>query len=959
MADLQAFVGLLQQSLDPQQHRQAESQIQGAEDNPGFAIILLQIVSNSDFPQTSRLAAALYFKNLVKRKWVDSDGNHQLPQEEVVQIKRDIVGLMISCPPNIQSQLGEAVSIIANADFHTRWETLVDDLVSRLAPDNPATTDGVLKVAHSIFKRWRPLLRSDELFTEILHVLGRFTIPFLKLLESTDTAIAQNQSNKAQLQQHMAVLNTSIKVLHDLTCQDMPDAIVGQLEGIVGLLDKYLKYDNKTLSLEDEAGPEEFVKAAIFGVITLWTTKYEEDLDRHIGGLIGTSWNLLTSLGQDTKFDILASRGMNFLNSVAGSPKNKATFNNEGALQQIIEKVILPNITLREADEELFEDEPIEYIRRDLEGADSDTRRRAATDLLRRLMQSFPELVTNLTMQYIQRALQAYETNRKTNWKSKDTAIYLFCAVAAVGTVTQASGVQSTNEHVNVISFFTEQVAEDLTSSPPHAILQVDAIKFLYTFRKQLTQEQWQQALPLVVRHLGSSNYVVHTYSAIAIERTLYLTDDQKQPKIPRATVSPLAKDMLTQLFKLITASTAPEKVQENEFLIRCVMRVLIAIREDIVPLAEFLTTSFTNIMRIIRHNPSNPRFYYYLFESIGALIRFAGPSQPAKLETAFFEPFMQILSESITEFIPYVFQLFAALLESDLSAPLSENFVKLIQPILSAQLWETRGNTPALARLLVALISRGTNNILQNNQLEPILGLFQRLISSKAYETHGFDVLEALVLHVPHQNMQAYWQNIFSLLFTRLSSSKTENFARGFVRLYHLMSARNSSQQGLGADAIESYAYAIQQGSFVPLYLQIVLPDSQKLTRPIDRKTAIVSFTKTLADSQAFAEKYAKGWGYTAEALLKLMTQAPIVARDGDDTIEEQDTEDVGFGVGFTQLSTCRRAAADPCPEVRDVRGWTKEYLGEAARRNGKLGGYVQERLSEETRNAFAALMA
>ena len=59
------------------------------------------------------------------------------------------------------------------------------DLVSRLTPDNPATNNGVLQVAHSIFKRWRPLYRSDQLFTEINHVLSKFGAPFLSLLEVT------------------------------------------------------------------------------------------------------------------------------------------------------------------------------------------------------------------------------------------------------------------------------------------------------------------------------------------------------------------------------------------------------------------------------------------------------------------------------------------------------------------------------------------------------------------------------------------------------------------------------------------------------------------------------------------------------------------------------------------------------------------------------------------------------
>ena len=803
-------------------------------------------------------------------------------------------------------------------------------------------------------------MRSDDLYTEINHVLARFTVPFLSLLSSTDAAITQAGSNQQLARQQLAVLNTSMKVLHDLTCQDMPDALLEQLDGIIPLLDRYLKYDNGAISSDDDPDVVEYVKAGIFGLLTLWGTKYEEDIGKHIGALIGTSWNLLTSLDQSTKYDILASNGMNFLSSVAASPHQASTFNNEDALKQIIEKVIMPNIALRQSDEELFEDEPIEFIRRDLEGADSETRRRAATDLLRRLMSSFREIVTRVTMQHIESCLQTYSANRGAAWKSKDTAVYLFCSIAAVGTVTQASGVQTTNEYVNVITFFQEHIAADLTSDPPHTILQVDAIKFLYIFRNQLTREQWSQALPMVVQHLGSPNYVVHTYCAIAIERTLFLLDEQKQPKIPRSTITPVSKDMLTQLFKLISTDAAPEKVQENEFLIRCVMRILIVIREDMVPLSDFLVTSFTSIVRLIRHNPSNPRFYYYLFESIGAFVRFAAPSQPEKLEKAFYDPFSAILTDDVQEFVPYVFQLFAALLEANPSITLSEYYAQLIPPILQIRLWEARGNTPALARLLCAFITRGSQYLVSNSQLEPILGIFQRLISSKPSESYGMDILETLILHIPPSSLQQYWPTIFNLLFQRLESSRTENFALRFTRLYHLMSSRNAPDQGLGADAVCQMAENIQQGAFTQLYMGIILPETQKLTRPVDRKTAIVSLTKTLAESQAFANRYAKGWGFTAEALLKLMTQAPTVERSGaaEEFIEEQDTEDVGFGVGFTALSTVKRPTTDPWPDVTDVRVWVREYLTQVADRNPQLREFIQQRLSQEVMAAFASLM-
>lgn len=64
--------------------------------------------------------------------------------------------------------------------------------------------------------------------------------------------------------------------------------------------------------------------------------------------------------------------------------------------------------------------------------------------------------------------------------------------------------------------------------------------------------------------------------------------------------------------------------------------------------------------------------------------------------------------------------------------------------------MWESKGNVPALVRLLSAIIPRGVEHIVSNNQIEPILGIFQKLASSKTNESYGFDLLETVVSNVP-----------------------------------------------------------------------------------------------------------------------------------------------------------------------------------------------------------------
>lgn len=57
---------------------------------------------------------------------------------------------------------------------------------------------------------------------------------------------------------------------------------------------------------------------------------------------------------------------------------------------QVCEKIVIPNTRLREDAEVMFEFNWLEYVRQDTEGNDTDTRRRAASELVRALTDKFP-----------------------------------------------------------------------------------------------------------------------------------------------------------------------------------------------------------------------------------------------------------------------------------------------------------------------------------------------------------------------------------------------------------------------------------------------------------------------------------------------------------------------------------------------------------------------------------------
>lgn len=243
-----------------------------------------------------------------------------------------------------------------------------------------------------------------------------------------------------------------------------------------------------------------------------------------------------------------------FLTTVANGVHHEL-FKNEGALKQVCEKIVIPNLTMREDDEEMFELNWVEYVRRDTEGSDSDTRRRAAAELVKSLTAKFPneaskldfvqipldipkcssfackvsggmchcayrpggfnaahahsvilcesmfvEQVTQLFTGYISNMLQQYAQSPAQNWKAKDCAIYLVMALTVRGK-TAAQGATTTNQLVNVLDFFSQHVLPELQSQQldERPVLKADALKYLTLFRSQIPKDTCMEVSMLAV----------------------------------------------------------------------------------------------------------------------------------------------------------------------------------------------------------------------------------------------------------------------------------------------------------------------------------------------------------------------------------------------------------------------------------------------------------------------------
>jgi exportin-2 (importin alpha re-exporter) len=191
-------------------------------------------------------------------------------------------------------------------------------------------------------------------------------------------------------------------------------------------------------------------------------------------------------------------------------------------------------------------------------------------------------------------------------------------------------------------------------------------------------------------------------------------------------------------------------------------------------------------------------------------------------------------------------------------------------------------------------------------------------------------------------------------LLYTKISGSPTDSCKLRFARFFHLVSAR--LEDGYGADYFIKYSDQVDDKAFTQVYPTFVLVETQKLVRPVDRKVAVVSLTKTLCDSQVFAQKFAKGWANTCRNLLGLLANPPTVSAGQGDEVVVTAEDDIGFGMSFTALNTCKPLSKDDFPEITNVAQWVKEYMVAANQRHsGAIETFISQRLSAEEQQAVA----
>lgn len=248
-------------------------------------------------------------------------------------------------------------------------------------------------------------------------------------------------------------------------------------------------------------------------------------------------------------------------------------------------------------------------------------------------------------------------------------------------------------------------------------------------------------------------------------------------------------------------------------------MRVIITTRHVLLHSVPTIIAKLGLVINEISRNPSNPKFNHFVFESLAALVQFSctNPAYVCEFEKLMIDPFTRVLSIGVAEFMPYVFQILAQLLNANQGGDhgIPTFYKDMLTPILQPVLWESNGNVPALVGLLNAYLSKDYRRIVEQGQLPSFFGISQKLIASRNLDNYGIDVLLSVFTHVDKNSLESYVKNVVVMLLTRLHTVKSAKFSKLFLKfVVGILRVRvNSGEFKYSSDEIVTWIDSVQPG--------------------------------------------------------------------------------------------------------------------------------------------------
>uniref|UniRef100_A0A8C5DJT8 Importin N-terminal domain-containing protein n=1 Tax=Gouania willdenowi TaxID=441366 RepID=A0A8C5DJT8_GOUWI len=385
----------------------------------------------------------IYLKNMITQHWSDGDGSgtetpvNNIPEEDRQFIRDNIVEAIIHSPERIRVQLTTCIHHMIKHDYPGKWTTIVDKIGFYLQSDNSAGWLGILLCLYQLVKNYeykkpeerQPLVAAMHIFMPMLKDR------FIQLLpdHSSDSVLIQKQI---------------FKILYALFQYNLPLELINRqnltewMEILKTVVDRDVPPE--TMQIDEDERPElpwwKCKKWALHILARLFerygspgntTKEYAEFADLFLKEYaVPAQQVLLKVLYQYKENQYVAPRVLQqTLNYINQGIAHAITWKNlKPHIQGIIQDVVFPLMCYTDSDEELWQEDPYEYIRMKFDVFEDFISATTAAQTLLFTACNKRKEVLQKTMGFCYQIL----TDPATDFRKKDGALHMIGSLAEI-----------------------------------------------------------------------------------------------------------------------------------------------------------------------------------------------------------------------------------------------------------------------------------------------------------------------------------------------------------------------------------------------------------------------------------------------------------------------------------------------------------------------------------------------
>ena len=726
----------------------------------------------------------VFLKNYINDYWFDNtekaliNPQKKLTEEVKIFFKENIINILFKIDKKLLPLVKNMIEIIiTNADGYFKiWPDLMKKLSLMLQDQNYQVSIEIYHLISKIIRRYHIQSKSKELFIEIINTMNEICEIFTKDAKKISEYLVNNNNINENDIPCLLMLKHIMSIFYSLNYQDFPEFFEDNLKDWLNILANTLSFNIINISNNNVYEKCINLKAKTMKNINLYYSNYYDDIYNYVSPFYNIIWNITTMIKKIDSYSKLTRELLDFFKICFSREILKNLDDNQ--INNLIQNLISPNLQMTEKEQEEFEDNPVSYLKVELEENDMESNKYYAINLLRQIINQNPKIIDNFIIPTINSNLQNYSQNKQNFWNLKIIAINLIFAVQ-IKTFAQRIGVTELNQNstLNLNNMISEVFMKEFQDFNSPIVSQVYTLKFLTTFRLQIQKEFLPQVLNILINILNNSNNITKNACLLTVEKILFMRDKNTREALTKDAVNnqEIFGNIISSLMKFIVVENP------NIFAMRCFYRTLFLTDENYYKnIINDLTETMNNILNIIIKKSEQDEFNYYYFETCSLIIKKLvniDINSIKMFENKLHNNLNIILINNVTDLLGYTFQFFAHYL--NISHDFSDYFGNLLNNILTEQnSWNIQYKylfNPYLSFIKVSFIHNSNFYNTNKNYVDKLFIICSILINYSCY-SQLFELLDYLINFIKPEN---YYESLCNLLITTnnvYNKNKNEN---------------------------------------------------------------------------------------------------------------------------------------------------------------------------------------